>query len=184
MNENLPSSEDVRRVFNRTAYSLWDVQQALSALTFLLEECDYSASYSRVELRKFRCYEASLIVSLARPFVKSRGATTLSLRRIGLRLDDGDRRLLERVIELRHKLIAHSDEDQMHFRTELLEMGEDTLPLPYLVFDEGLLLNELELRRLENILRTLRHSIYGYLFQLSRSTPDLFGQYLRPESEL
>lgn len=181
MTDRQSEPEDLRRTFNRIAYSLWDVQQSLSALTFLMEECDYSASYSRLELRKFRCYEASLIVSLSRPFVQSRKATTLSLKKIGLRLDSDDKRLLDRVVELRHKLVAHSDEDQMHFRTELFNLDEDAPKLPNLIFDEGLLLNENELRRLEGLLRTLRQSISGYLFQLSQSSPDLFGEYLRPK---
>ena len=35
----------------RLIYSTWDFQQALSALTFLMEECDLEARYNRVELR-------------------------------------------------------------------------------------------------------------------------------------
>jgi len=53
-------------------YSAWDFQQALSALTFLLEECDFDEQYSRIQLRKFRCFETTTIVSFSRPFKVAR----------------------------------------------------------------------------------------------------------------
>ena len=46
----------------RAIFSLWDIQQALSALTFLLEECSFDQEYTPIELRKFRCYEGTLII--------------------------------------------------------------------------------------------------------------------------
>ena len=43
----------------RLVYSAWDFQQALSALTFLIEDCDYDRLHNVLELRRFRCYETS-----------------------------------------------------------------------------------------------------------------------------
>jgi hypothetical protein len=70
----------------RLAYSLWDFQQSLSALTFLMEECDFDAKYTAVELRRFRCFESTVIISFARPFEGSRGQTAVGLRAIGIQL--------------------------------------------------------------------------------------------------
>jgi hypothetical protein len=75
-----------------------------------MEECDFEARYNRAELRKFRCYEASLIISFARPFEPSRGQTTIGLRAIGLELNPEETRLKEAMLSLRRKVIAHSDE--------------------------------------------------------------------------
>jgi hypothetical protein len=42
-----------------------DLQQALSAREFLYE-CDETQTYSKIELRRFRCYETTLVVAYAR----------------------------------------------------------------------------------------------------------------------
>ena len=72
---------------SRIVYSIWDFQQALSALTFLMADCDLDGRYSKVELRRFRCYEAQVIISFCRPFVESRGSNSLSLKKLGMRLE-------------------------------------------------------------------------------------------------
>ena len=46
----------------RLLYSLNDLQQALSACEFLYE-CDETHTYSKIELRRFRCYETTLVVA-------------------------------------------------------------------------------------------------------------------------
>jgi hypothetical protein len=54
----------------RLLYSLNDLQQALSACSFLYE-CDDEGIYSKAELRRFRCYETTLVVAYGRAFSQS-----------------------------------------------------------------------------------------------------------------
>ncbi len=93
-----PSLTDAQ--LNRAIYSIWDFQQALSALTFLLDECDYSARYTNVELRRLRCFETSAIVSFARPFEVGRGGQALSLKALGIVLSTEERKLKQRLSTL------------------------------------------------------------------------------------
>ena len=71
----------------RLLYSLNDLQQALSACSFLYE-CDEQGTYSKSELRRFRCYETTLVVAYGRPFSQplAGGIPPLSTKMIGLKL--------------------------------------------------------------------------------------------------
>lgn len=60
-----PSESDLTRIL----FSMHDFQMSLSALTFLLDE--YPEEVGRIELRRIRCYETTMIVSYARPFSMS-----------------------------------------------------------------------------------------------------------------
>jgi hypothetical protein len=156
----------------RLIYSNWDFQQSLSALIFLMEECDFDAEYSRVDLRKFRCYETSVIVAFARPFEPSRGRTAVGLKAIGVSLSPEELSLQAKVLDLRRKVIAHSDEDEMHFRGTLLEPFEDTSPrMALFQFSESLHLDPGHMRPLESLLRKLMHAITRTLFQVAQTTP-------------
>ena len=42
-----------------------DLQQALSAATFLLEEVDETANYPLAEMRRLRCYETAMVIAYA-----------------------------------------------------------------------------------------------------------------------
>lgn len=166
---------------NRIIASQWDFQQALSALTFLLEECDFDVAYSRIQLRKFRCYETTVIVSFARPFEASRGKTVLGLKNIGLSLSSAEKELKARLMGLRRQVIAHSDEDAMHFRgTVLFPFDDSPLALPLLRFQETLYLDPEELRPLEALLRRLMQGITSSLFTLAQSQPARLDVYKAP----
>ena len=90
-----------------------------------MEDCDFQASYSPVQLRRFRCYETSVGVPVARPFETSRGQTTIGLRAIGVHLNEGESILKEKIMKPRHKVVAHSDEELIHFRGTLLRPFDD-----------------------------------------------------------
>ena len=169
------------RQLTRAIYSLWDFQQALSGLTFLLEDCDYSKSYTAIELRRFRCYEATVIISMARPFEKSRNGTTLNLGALGIRLDQAEKRLIDRVMLLRRKIVAHSDEDEMHFRASTFPVLEGEFNFPRLQFDETLYLDEADLRGLELLLRKLKHDLAAYFFKLAQEDPGFLEKHKTPE---
>lgn len=54
--------------FRRLLLSLRDISHAASAATFIREDIDFDKSYGRADLRRFMCYETTLVVSYARPF--------------------------------------------------------------------------------------------------------------------
>lgn len=167
---------------NRLIYSNWDFQQSLSALTFLMQECDFHSKYSRIDLRKFRCYEASVVTSFARPFENSRGQTTLGLKAIGVRLNTQEKELKEQILNLRRKVIAHSDENFMHFRGEILRPFEDSpLCLPFFHYVESLYIEEAQCKPLEELLRKLIGGISKALFQLAQDYPDWLNRYKQPD---
>jgi hypothetical protein len=156
----------------RIIYSWWDLQQSLSALTFLMEECDYDTKYTSVQLRRLKCFETTAMISLARPFETSRNRTTLSLKSIGVKLDPKENALLERAMSLRRKIIAHSDEEEMRFRAFTFPVLEGSQNFPRLQYDEGLQLSEDELLPLESLIRSLMHSIAGFIYELAQSDPE------------
>jgi len=166
----------------RIIFSGWDFQQALSALTFLEEEVDYDVKYTYVHLRKFRCYEVNAIISFCRPFEAARGKTTLSLKTIGIKLTEEERALKQHLLYLRRNIVAHSDEDEMHFRAKAHDMdirGENFV-LTEFVFDESLHLTENEAYEFQNLLHKLRNMIAQFSIVLAQERPDLFDFYHQP----
>jgi len=169
--------------FSRLIYSSWDFQQALSATTFLLQDCDFASKHSNVELRRFRCYETTAIISFARPFEAARGKSVLGMRRIGIELSDAERALKARLLALRRGVIAHSDEDLMHFRSQVLAVGDSPggrPVLPILTFVETLHLQEVDLRELELLLHKLIRGIALAIFELAQADPDKFSIHKEP----
>jgi hypothetical protein len=165
----------------RVIQSCGDFQQALSALEFLLEECDYAAKYSTAELRKFQCYENAAIVAFARPFEVSRGRTTLGLRAVGVRLTTTEEKLKGKLIGLRRKVVAHSDDESMHFKISTMQPFDDSpLAIPVLVFQESLRLDPAEVDELEALLRKLIHGLTVTIFAIAQSQPERINVYKLP----
>lgn len=166
----------------RAIYSSWDFQQALSALTFLLEDCDFSRKYDKVSLRRFRCYESTLIISMARPFETTRRATTIGLRALGITLSDDEKALVAKILELRRKIVAHSAEEEMHFRSTSFPVLDGQFNFPYFQFNERLHLEERELKNLEIFLRSLKGKLAEYFFRVAQEQPELIEKYQEPDS--
>jgi len=173
------------RQLTRLIYSTWDFQQALSAITFLLEECDYGARHSAVALRRLRCYESSAIVAFCRPLEPGRGEIVLGFRALNVQLSSSEEKLKWRLQELRKKVVAHSDEDAMLFLAEILQPLEDVpIEIPCFSFNESLYLSEQEAHDLQHLLRRLLHQMTEALFSLSRAAPERLLQLSRPGSSL
>lgn len=162
----------------RLLYSMKDIQLALSAADFL-QECDPEARISMVELRRYKCYETTAIVSYARPFSESRGGfPKLSLKMIGVRLDEDKKALHEKLLDLRNRTVAHSDAEMMRMAVRFQELnignGEK---FPYIrpAFDEGL--DFVGLGPVWEML-SLFHTVYDGLFSTimadARKNPDKF----------
>jgi hypothetical protein len=169
----------------RLLYSLNDLQQALSACDFLYE-CEEAKTYSKIELRRFRCYETTLVVAYTRPFVQSRGAPApLTLKMIGLKLSKDRQALHDRLMDMRNKIMAHSDSEMMRMTTQPFDVsmqdGEPPLYLIQMVFDEGITLHGGLLIETNELLHEVYQAIYGTLHKELQTNPDLFD--LRIDSE-
>ncbi|WP_339673574.1 hypothetical protein [Dasania marina] len=166
----------------RVIYSSWDFQQALSALTFLLEDCDFDEKYEKVALRRFRCYESTLIISMARPFETTRSGTTIGLRALDIKLTSNEKALLKKVTYLRGAIVAHSAEEDMHFRTSTFPVLDGEFNVPNFQFNEALHLEKIELLELEIFLRKLKDKLANFFFEVAQERPELLAKHREPES--
>ena len=169
----------------RLLYALNDLQQALSACDFLYE-CEETKTYSKIELRRFRCYETTLVVAYTRPFVQSRGAAApLTLKMIGLKLSKDRQALHDRLMDMRNKIMAHSDSEMVRMTTQPFDVsmqdGEPPLYLIQMVFDEGITLHGGLLIETNELLHEVYQAIYGTLHKELQTNPELFD--LRIDSE-
>ncbi len=106
----------------RLMMSAIDFRHALSAATFLCEEVDWSESYRTNEIRRFKCYETTMVVAYARPFTQARGHAgpfSWKLIKPGFKLESSEAKLHEKLLQHRNKLHAHSDSDATDIRPEI-----------------------------------------------------------------
>lgn len=167
---------------NRIIYSIWDLQQALSFLTFLIEDCDFQKKYSKLEIRRFKCYETSFIISFSRPFQQSRGKTTLGLKELGVQLSQSEIDLQEKLLGFRKTIIAHSDDDEMHFKSSTFCITDDhrKFQFPNLTFDESLLLSESEIFQCADLTKRLLTNLCRFIFHIAQESPELLEKYKSP----
>jgi hypothetical protein len=172
---------DTTQISHRVIYSGWDFQQALSALTFLKEECEFDRKYNKVELRRFRCFETTLIVSFSRPFKAGRGRESLDLSKIGFEFTEEEAILKNKLIKLRDKVVSHSDEEEMHYKSYSFQVYDDKdIRMPMTIFNESLLLDESEIRGIEMLLHRIHDKLARYKFELVQSQPELFDKAKTP----
>ena len=169
----------------RLLYSLNDLQQALSACEFLYE-CEETNTYSKMERRRLRCYETMLVVAYARPFTQSRGAAApLSMKMVGLKLSNDRQALHDRLMDMRNKIMAHSDSEMMRMTTQPFDVpmkdGEPPMYLIQTVFDEGVSLLGALLIETNELLREVYQAVYGTLHKELQANPELFD--IRIDSE-
>lgn len=159
----------------RIVYSGWDFQQAISALTFLVEECDFDKKYSEVELRRFRCFETTVIVSFSRPFKVGRGRSNFDISSIGVQFSEDEKKLKDKLLHLRDKVVSHSDEEAMEYKTYSFTVFDDSeLRMPVALFQEGLFLCKNEYLEIEKLLCKLIHAVAEYNFRFAQENPELF----------
>jgi hypothetical protein len=117
---------DPERAYNRLQrlmISIQDFQIAGSAATFLLEDVDETAGYPLAELRRFRCYETTMVIAYARPFSMARGAVMPLIIMTLPRFDEGMRftyaeveRILEKLRVFVHTLTLDTQQLGIVFR--------------------------------------------------------------------
>jgi hypothetical protein len=175
---NLERSRTENRLRLRLLYSLGDIQLALSAAAFL-SECDPDSTYSKVELRRFRCYETTIIVSYARPFSQARGEVPcLPFKTIRGELNKDQRDLHRQLMKMRNKVLAHSDAEMMRMvaRTFPIDLkdGREFHALQT-VFDEGLTFIGDKLRQLDELLHAAFAIVYRKLLEEAQEQPNDFN---------
>ena len=159
-------------------YSLNDLEQALSACEFLYE-CEETEKYSKIDLRRFRCYETTLVVAYARPFTQSRGEPApLTMKMVDLKLSKERQALHDSLMEMRNKIMAHSDSEMMRMTTQTFDVpmheGEPPMYLIQTVFDEGVTLIGFRLIEINELLREVFHAIYRTLNREAQADPKSF----------
>lgn len=172
-------------LLKRLMISHADIQMALSAITFL-EEVDHEETYSKVELRRFKCYETTFIVSYSRPFTRSKGShfDRLPLKRIGVKWDADEAEMHARIKNLRDRIYAHSDEAFAHVRLDVfrLDVRGTSMTVPHTQFDEGLEFAEFKERLLA---QSMMHKLLDGIFRASQELSDQLGErlpiYLTPK---
>lgn len=171
-NDQTPAKASRERI--RLLYSLGDFQLALSAIEFLAE-CEIEENYSKIELRRFRCYETTAIIAYTRPFTQSHGQIPrLSLEMTGAKLTDEQTGLHAEVMRLRNKTLAHSDEAMMRMITKPhpIEVGSDfEFVFVETVFDEGLTFVGERLLELNELIRRVHHATVATLYKEAQARP-------------
>ena len=176
-----------RQSLERYCASYADLQVALSALTFLFE-CDQHAKYSIPELRRFRCYETTFVVSYARPFTSNRGNTIkqISLRKIGVSLNEVEKKMHEKIIKLRNSFYAHSDLDYLSLRLDGFDIEVDDYKKIFLIhsrFDEGLQFYDLFDRvDAESLISKIMSQLYIHMKEISEQNRDFLPIIVVPSS--
>ena len=162
----------------RMLYSLGDFQQALSAAEFL-EDCELDRPIPKKELRRFKCYETTLVVAYMRPFSQAHGnIQRLTLENCGVSLREDLRRLHDQLYMQRNKIFAHSDGDLMRMAVASHELTfEDgtSIKMFHTVYDEGLSLMGSDLWNVRELINTLYHGIYEQLWSDAQQDPTLFS---------
>ena len=120
----------------RLIYSVRDFQLALSAVDFFLE-MDEAATYSKIELRRFRCYLETAVIAYSRPFTRSPGLPPLKFEVLGLAPTVAQLDLHQRLKVYRDKVVAHSDAERMRILVTSVS-PQSKFVLPIFNYDEGL----------------------------------------------
>ncbi|POB91134.1 hypothetical protein CRN41_22295 [Vibrio vulnificus] len=176
-------TEDNKTISHRIIYSSWDFQQALSALTFLMDECDYQQSYSAIQLRRLRCFENTLIVSFARPFKVGRGREQLELSQFDLSLTQEELEIKKKLLTLRDKVVSHSDEEQMEYMISSVKISDNSdVRMPVARFRETLYLEESEVFKIEKLLHKIIDALAEYKFKVAQSAPSEFKRIKKPRT--
>jgi hypothetical protein len=96
----------------------------------------------------------------------------LSLRAIGIALSPEESALLDRILELRRKVVAHSDEDEMHFVASSFLVADDTVRFPQVQFEERLEFERNEVLSIEALLRKLIAGVGKLIFDVAQHEPE------------
>lgn len=159
-----------RATFDRLVLSCRDFAHAHSAITFIEEEIgDEEERYTLAQLRKFMCYETTLIVAYARPFSESQGLPRLSFQQLAVKLSPFNRALHEEMIALRNKVFAHSDDEHIPrsagFVMRGRRPGDEHQFTTYVTprFQEGTLLTYAKVQQVNVLMSSILNAVHHRL---------------------
>lgn len=156
-------------LFQRLLLSLRDFSHASSALTFIREDVDFEAKYNLADLRRFQCYETTLVVSYCRPFSESAGGIPrLSYKSLGIKLSPFVQSLHDELVAMRNKLVAHSDIEKVEYALPVVVNAKDSTGEPFTMlypprFREGTLLDEAKFEQVSVLVGCLNHAVMQML---------------------
>jgi hypothetical protein len=102
-----------------------------------------------------------------------------------VKLDSSQKALKEKLLFLRRKIVAHTDEEEMHFNISIFSIDEsdERLPLyPHLKIDEGLLLGEEEAISFRKLNRHINLTLFEFVMGLAKTNPELIEGYVKPKT--
>ncbi|MEA1015335.1 hypothetical protein [Sphingosinicella sp. LY1275] len=148
----------------RLVQAVADFQMALSAIDFMCE-LDEHRRLTRVERRRYRCFEDAAVIAYGRAFSNAEGLPFLVFKHMDFKPTPDEKELHDRLIERRRKVVAHSDADRQRilFATEEFEADNGTFMIPHVDFDDALAFYSDRLRIME-WLRRLIHAVGAVLF--------------------
>ncbi|NRC54189.1 hypothetical protein [Neoaquamicrobium sediminum] len=163
--------------------SLRDFSHARSSIVFVREDVDFDAKYPLAELRRFICYETTLIVAYCRPFSESTGGLPrLSFRALGVKPTPFVRKLHDSLIDKRNQIFAHSDVTAIEHSEPRVMRGTDTTGLPFTVlvpprFQEGTLLSRNEFEQASVLVDTLSNAVVHQLQAMHHHFVDRYPSF-------
>ncbi|NTG30120.1 hypothetical protein G6K88_31275 [Agrobacterium rhizogenes] len=153
--------------FRRLILSLRDIAHSSSAATFIHQDVDFEEKYGRADLRRFMCYETTLIVSYARPFSQSYSELpALTYGKMGIKLPAFTKRLHEDLLHKRNQIFAHADPAAIpHSKLGIMKF-RNTNDQPFSIltpprFQEGTLLDKDEYEQVSLLISCLSSAIYA-----------------------
>ena len=104
------------------------------------------------------------------------------MRALGITLSQDQKSLVDKILELRRKIVAHSAEEKMHFRVTTFPIKDMGFNFPHFQFNEELHIGEKELRELECFLRVLTNQMGEFFYKVVQEQPDMLARYKEPSS--
>lgn len=113
------------------------------------------------------------------------------MKMINLKLPDDSRALHERLVEMRNKIVAHSDSEMMRMTIQPFDVleGEDGRPPLYMLqmaFDEGITLLGPLLDKVNDLIQQVHQAITLTLYKEAQVDPkpfDIRVDYLNPQRQ-
>jgi len=167
-------------LFQRLLLSLRDFAHARSAISFIRDDVDFEQMYGLAELRRFQCYETTLVVSYCRPFSESIGDfPRLSYRTLGIKLSPFVKALHDDLVDKRNKLFAHSDVGSVEYARPVVIHDRDAKGRPFTTlfpprFQEGTLLHEAEFEQVSVLVECASNAVMHMLQAMHVHFADLY----------
>lgn len=127
-------------------------------------------------------HEAACVVAFYRPFTTNGSGVALSRKTIGVKFNDADSEIFHKIRDVRNRVVAHSDEDAMHFRIDPFPMPDIDIKVPQLTFDDGLLFDQDEYFAIERLLHRMLNGVHHIIWKYTQKFPEDITLYKKPNA--